>query len=313
MTEQEVWTVDELCARADAGAVVVADPAVRERVGRSLPFKCVGSVDALPETAATIIAVGGGMLLDAAKAWRGMRAPAARLIAVPSIWGSGAEVSPITVLNRDGRKEIHIEPSWVPDVRVRWDELAEGLPEHLVTAACGDVWSHALEGFLSPLGTEDLRCKLATVITNLLAMPLTADPRWFEVSALACSLQAKASVGLVHGIAHTIEGPVAIRDPLGRWGHARLCATLLLPVMHFNLAQAEKPREMLNRFGLAWPAIEPVLQRLHLAGSYESVLRVMMDEWPRILRDPSSRTNCVLVRPGTINFFKAFRADQVPG
>ena len=48
----------------------------------------------------TLIVIGGGTLMDEAKIWRAHNAPGIRLIVIPSLWGSGAEVSPVAVLNR---------------------------------------------------------------------------------------------------------------------------------------------------------------------------------------------------------------------
>ena len=85
-----------------------------------------------------VICIGGGTLLDIAKAWRADRSPAIRLIAVPSVWGSGAEVSPIVVLNDGGKKMIRMDDRFLPDEVVYWPELAQGLPERVARAGCGD-------------------------------------------------------------------------------------------------------------------------------------------------------------------------------
>jgi alcohol dehydrogenase class IV len=179
---------------------------------------------------------------------------------------------------------------------VVWPELAATIPAERARMACGDVWAHALEGFLSPLAKPELRRELAGLLQEMLRLPLGNDPAWFDVSAQACAAQARSSVGLVHGIAHTLEEK-------GPWGHAQLCATYLLPVMRFNLEVSAKPQALLAEFAIDRDAVLRALSALHDPETYRRSLPVLSENWKSVLRDPSTRTNCALVRPQHLDFF----------
>jgi alcohol dehydrogenase class IV len=264
----------------------------------------VRTLDKLPDARlGTLLVVGGGSRMDRAKRWRVEHSPSTRLIVIPSLWGSGAEVSPIVAITEGESKHIGMGPQFLPDYRAVWPELAASIPPRTALHACGDSWSHALEGFLSPLASDAVRDELAEVIRTLTALPLGNDPRWFEASARACAGQAKASVGLVHGIAHTLEGLLAEQGYPG-WGHARLCATYLYPVMAYNVSCNNKWPEMAAKHRLDTAAIDVILRQLFDAEDYRSILPVLEAAWPKVLRDVSSRTNSALVRPAALEFFR---------
>lgn len=300
--EPETWTLDQLI-EADLGrSVVVASPSVRPFTD-ALPFDRAETIDALDPAPDTAIVVGGGSLMDAAKTWRFESAPECRLILVPSIWGSGAEASPVAVLNRDGHKDIRIDRRLLPDVRCYWPELAAHLPRDLVVSACGDTWAHALEAFLSPLANAELRAELAGLVRDMLELGLTNDPAWFQLSARACAAQARASVGLVHGIAHVLEGPLRRDFPRSGWGHARLCSVFLWPVMEFNRAHNDKLDRLCREHGLDSASILRAITPLHDPEAYAEALPLLDRDWTAVLRDPCSRTNSALVRPASKAYF----------
>lgn len=261
-----------------------------------LPWPATEPAQSLDANTEWLVVVGGGGLIDEAKALRESR-PGLKLVAIPSIWGSGAEASPIIVRSRSGRKEIKISPSARPDAVVYWPELSRSVPADRQRAACGDCWAHALEGFLSPLASPGLRDTLAEVIRRLLTLPLGFDPQWFELSALACAGQSLAGVGLVHGIAHTLEAPLRAQQPEHGWHHARLCSTFLEPVMRLNQAGSDQWNHLLAGHPLPEKEIWATLRTLFEPDSYRAALPVLRQEWRSVLRDPCSRTNSVLVRP----------------
>jgi len=288
-------------------AALLATPSVARRAD-DLPFERVAGLGDLTAELDTLIAIGGGSLIDQAKVWRAQQAPGTRLIAVPSIWGSGAEVSPVAVLDRDGAKEIHVGDEFLPDVRCLWPELADSISEPRARMACGDAWAHALEGFLSPLAGNALQDELAELIREMTGLPLAADPRWFEVSARACAGQARSSVGLVHGIAHQLEDALAAAYPESGWGHARLCSVFLLPVMSFNREHSDKWARLAGEHAIDERAVFSVLLELHEPGAYAQALDLLDDRWTAVLRDPCSRTNSALVRPASKTFFLEWSA-----
>ena len=249
--------------------------------------------------ASLIVAVGGGEALDRAKESRGHLRPPPRLIAVPSLWGSGAEASPIVVLNEEGRKRILVGEEWRPDAICWSGEFLAGIDDNLVRWACGDTWAHAIEGFLSPLASDEIRATLATLMRLMLVLPIAGDARWFEASAIACAGQSRASVGLVHGIAHVLEPLLVAVGGSDRWGHARLCAALLEPVLRFNLSQSEKPGALFRAHGL--DPLELVQAAARVGEPRGTLAAPMRASWQTILRDPCTRTNSVLVRPSALD------------
>ena len=287
-----------------APAVVWATPSVRSAVRVGIPYPQVEPGEDLPPATRTLVAVGGGTLLDAAKVFRRERAPQVFLVAIPSIWGSGAEASPVAVISEGGRKVIRMGPEYLPDARVLWPSLAGTIPDRLARRACGDAWAHALEGFLSPLASEDLRHEIAALMRAMLDLPLSRDPRWFDASAAACAAQARSSVGLVHGIAHTLEGPLSESDPGFGWGHALLCATFLAPVLALDEEVSGKTSQMLSRHGVEPAKVRQVARALFESDAFDRALPALEAHWSAVLRDPSTRTNSALVRAGHLAFFR---------
>lgn len=294
-----VQSLAETVERLGSASIAVwCTPSVAERLRALVPWTVLTETPSL-DGVEWLLAVGGGKLIDEAKVLRAEH-PQVKLAALPTLWGSGAEASPIAVLNRDGRKVIRMGAELVPDVIVSHPEFAKTLPAELIKQACGDAWSHALEGFLSPLGTDETRADLAAVMKRMRQQPIGYADAWFELSALACAGQSKASVGLVHGIAHTLEGFLG-------WGHAKLCSVFLLPVMSFN--QTRSPKwPFLAEHGLDAEIVLSVLRQLFDANLYAEALPVLKEHWMKVLRDPCSRTNSALVRPADIEFFETFKA-----
>lgn len=301
-TRPETWRLAQLLEARLGRSALLATPAVAQRASE-LPFDRAADLDSLPADLDTLIVIGGGTLMDRAKLWRAEQSPQTRLIAIPSIWGSGAEVSPVAVIDRDGAKEIHVGDELVPDVRCLWPELADGLPGTLARHACGDAWAHALEGFLSPLAEPELQAELAELLGEMAEMALSADPRWFELSARACAGQARSSVGLIHGIAHQLEAPLRSAFPDAGWGHAKLCSVFLLPVMSFNREHSDKWRRLAEQHDLDEATIFGILLELHEPEAYAQALDFVDEHWMDVLRDPCSRTNSALVRPASKAFF----------
>ena len=303
MNEPRVLTLDSLRCRQPESTIVWADPMVEDQVKKLLPFATRSPLTSLPEGVQSLIVVAGGTLIDEAKVWRLENAPYLELVVIPSIWGSGAEASPIAVRNRGGKKEIRMDPRLQPDARAILPELAASIPPERAKLGCGDCWAHALEGFLSPLADAALRVELAVLINQVLPCRLTNDPVWFDFSARACAGQARSSVGLVHGIAHTLEGILRAQQPAADWGHARLCSLFLWPVMRFNELASGKWREISAQYGVDAARVMSVIRSFFDGPVYDSVLPALREHWVSVLSDPCSRTNSALVRPACLEFF----------
>jgi alcohol dehydrogenase class IV len=301
MREQQVWSREELGQAKLGRTALWSLPSHRSLLEQTITGDFLDAGAELPERIETFVVVGGGTLIDQAKRLRRDRYPQCRLIAIPTLWGSGAECSPIAVRTVPEGKDIQIGDELLPDIRVEWPELGASVPPQLATWACGDAWSHAYEAFVSPLAGEEIRSAMAAVMNRMAQLPLAYDPRWFGLSVEACLGQARSSVGLVHGFAHVLEarlGPA--------WSHARLCAVFLLPVIKFNLAHSQKLTEYATRFGADAQTVIAAAEQLFERDGYAEAVRAVPDCWTSIARDRCSRTNHVLVRASSLEFFQRF-------
>ena len=305
MNKPEVWPLERLRSFTFGRTALWTLDLLRESVTEIFPLQAIPENGTPPLGLESLLVVGGGVLIDRAKYWRATQSPATKLIAIPSIWGSGAENSRIAVLNEGGKKSIFVGTEYLPDVRAIWPELVQSIPDEFVKYACGDVWAHALEGFFSPVGNETTRLDLAEVIKGITELPIGKNYAWFEYSAKACAGQASASVGLVHGIAHTLEGPLKEKYPNRNMGHAKICSIFLWPVFSLSMKHSDKIQELFTSFGIDEERVIKILKSFYDATIYRTVFPVLEEHWRLVLRDPSSRTNCILVRPGYIDYFKA--------
>ncbi len=263
-----------------------ASPSVAEAVD----FGEVCEYPEVPKGSRFIVAVGGGSLIDKAK-------PVARdaglpLVAVPTLWGSGADASPIAVTRApDGSKAFEVSEALRPSFRAPWPAMASQASNVLKAWGAADVWSHALEGMTSPLADSETREGLARVLVALSSMdPTQGDSRaWLDRSATACALQARASAGLMHGIAHVLE-------PHLGWGHSRLIAASAPIVTPTLLKQSPAWTPMSARHSLDAARITTALEGLTTDADIETVRVAMGEHADEILRDPSTRTAGFLVR-----------------
>lgn len=303
LTKPEILTLEQVEKLDKASTALWVTASVRDRATKKFPFKRWAQLEKDPGLIRTLVVIGGGTMIDAAKIWSHERPGKIKLVAIPSIWGSGAEASPIAVRNGGQKKEIFLGEGYLPTARAIWPELAETVTSERAIHACGDCWAHALEGFLSPLAKDASRSQLARLIQEMLTAKSWKDAKWYEWSAQACAGQAQSSVGLVHGIAHVLEGVLAAQEPAGTWGHAHLCAVLLYPVMRFNTQSSDYAKNLFQKHGLSGEAILTQLKKMHDPEAYRILLPHLRQHWLQILRDPCSRTNSTLARPASLDFF----------
>jgi alcohol dehydrogenase class IV len=289
-------------------SVLWATPSVRERVEADFGARCRPPDDPLPPETRVLVVIGGGTLMDRAKIDRARRWPGVRLILVPSIWGSGAESSPIAVNNEEGKKRFFIGDDYLPDAFAIWADLTASLPAETIRNACGDAWTHAYEAFVSPLASDEIRAQSAEILSRMLLLGLKRDADWFELSERACLVQARSAVGLVHGIAHVLELGAA-GGGTGSWGHARLCSTFLLPVFELNRSRSPRWDELAAAHGLDAEGCVSTMRALFDPAAYRDAAPSLATRWPEVLRDPCTRTNSTLVRRGDLAHFTEFTAS----
>jgi acetaldehyde dehydrogenase/alcohol dehydrogenase len=216
-----------------------------------------------------IIAVGGGSVMDAAKAMRlfsespqlSVRelslpfldarkriasfpqvAHTLRLIAIPTTSGTGSEVSPAAVISVGERKVTLVDYSLVPDMAIVDPTLTLTMPSH-VTADTGiDALTHALEAVVSIFASPftDAFCMQAVNLI-LEALPrayadgsdLEARTAMANAATIAGLAFSNAFVGLNHALAHAVGARFGI-------AHGRANAIFLPHVLRYNASLPSK-------------------------------------------------------------------------
>jgi alcohol dehydrogenase class IV len=209
-----------------------------------------------------LVALGGGSVLDVAKLlWalyehpdldlERLRTPfslpplrqKARLAAIPTTSGTGAEVSSTAVVREaaTGRKVPLVSHELIPDLAILDPLLTVSLPPALTAAAGMDALTHAVEGYVSLLHNPFTDALAVDVVRTILHdLPravaggddLEARERLHYAAGMAGLVQNNVSVGITHSLAHQ----------MGVFGlsHGVSNSLFLTPVMRFN--RAECPR-----------------------------------------------------------------------
>jgi acetaldehyde dehydrogenase / alcohol dehydrogenase len=216
-----------------------------------------------------IVAVGGGSVLDAAKAMRlfhespevslrelslpflDARKRVAhypqvehqvRLLALPTTAGTGSEVSPATVISAAGRKVTLVDYSLVPDVAIVDPTLTLTMPPGVTADSGIDALTHALEAGVSIFASPytDAFCMQAI---NLImeALPaayadgsdLEARTAMSNAATIAGLAFSNAFVGVNHALAHAVGARFGIP-------HGRANGILLPHVLRYNAAVPSK-------------------------------------------------------------------------
>ncbi len=227
-------------------------------------------VDVLEQVGAdAIVALGGGSVMDAAKAMRlfhespdlslrelslpflDARKRVAsypqiehdmQLVAVPTTAGTGSEVSPAAVITRDGTKVTLVDYSLVPDMAIVDPTLTVSMPP-TVTADTGvDALTHALEAavsiFASPF-TDAFCMQAINLILDALPRAyadggdLEARTAMANAATIAGLAFSNAFVGVNHALAHAVGARFGI-------AHGRANAIFLPHVLRYNASLPSK-------------------------------------------------------------------------
>ncbi|MCW1834350.1 iron-containing alcohol dehydrogenase [Pantoea ananatis] len=219
-----------------------------------------------------VIAVGGGSVLDAAKAFSAMiqhPLPTARylekvgdtavsavtlpLIAIPTTAGTGSEVTQNAVVT--DQRDIQIKaslrhPVFVPQVAILDPDLLKGAPDK-VLATCGiDAFTHLFEAYLSSKGNLFTRQLALTGLRQFIQgwprqnqQDETGD-RAREAMMMASWLGgvslSSAGLGVIHGIA----GELGAIKP---FHHGEVCGRLLFTFLdHLADSQHARQRQLMD-------------------------------------------------------------------
>jgi len=205
-----------------------------------------------------IIAVGGGSPMDCAKgigivctnnthilAFEGVNrvsVPGPPLICVPTTAGTSADVSQFAIITDTVRKVkiAIISKTMVPDAALIDPVTTTTMPAELTAATGLDAWAHAWEAFVSNAGsplTDLFSLEAVRLIWNNL-IHSCRKPKEMQyrnnmmmASMLAGLAFSNASLGLVHGMAHSLGGFLNL-------AHGECNAVLLEYVVDFNFEAA---------------------------------------------------------------------------
>ena len=260
-----------------------------------------------------VLGIGGGSVLDAAKAIAGLlkpgnsvmdhlegvgpelpyHGPATPFIAVPTTAGTGSEATKNAVLSthgRDGFKKSFRDEQLVPEYAVLDPDLLATCPPHLIAANGMDAFTQLLESFVSTK---------ANAFTDALAISGMEAARdgllaWYENGADAAVGREKmayaallsgitlAQVGL--GSVHGLAAPLGAFFPIP---HGVACGTVLEAATRVNI-QAMNEREPSS------PALERYARAGRLMGcdgaggdaEARAFLLRVLGEWTERMRLP---------------------------
>lgn len=104
-----------------------------------------------------IVAVGGGSVMDFAKAFRYYLKSNKKLIAIPTTAGTGAESTQFAVIYIGGVKHSLDEKLILPDYAIVDSQFVENNPKYLKACTAMDAYCHAIESYWAVKSTKESR------------------------------------------------------------------------------------------------------------------------------------------------------------
>jgi len=211
---------------------------------------------ALSLKADCIVSVGGGSVIDTAKAvcvvlknggrandhitgWNRLKEPQTPHIVIPTTSGTGSEVTSAAVIKHKGadRKLFILDPHIMPNVAILDPRFTMTLPPSLTATTAMDAMTHAVEAMCT-ITPNEISNGMALRAIRLIKenLPLAVADGRNEKARLNLQVAATmagwaftiASVGLAHAMAHTIGSQHNVP-------HGAACGLILPKVMRFNV------------------------------------------------------------------------------
>jgi alcohol dehydrogenase class IV len=101
-----------------------------------------------------IIAIGGGSVLDFAKAYRYYSKCKKKIVAIPTTCGTGAESTQFAVIYINGVKQSLDEKSILPEYAIVDSQFVDDNPKYLKACTAMDAFCHAIESFWAVKSTD---------------------------------------------------------------------------------------------------------------------------------------------------------------
>ena len=202
----------------------------------------------------TVVALGGGSVMDCAKAMIWFSGKPIPLVAIPTTSGSGSEVTDFSVLTYQGSKHPLVDKALLPAMAILDGDLLRTLPQSILADAGYDIAAHALESYAAT-GAGAMSKALArdAFVTTLQKLPASyrGDTTVRQDVHLAATMAgvafSQSGLGLCHAMAHSLGGRFHIP-------HGRLNAILLPAVVEHNTAACSAYAELARSAGLGGTA-----------------------------------------------------------
>ncbi len=154
------------------------------------------AIEKLGTTFDTIIAVGGGSVMDFGKAYRFYTKMPVKLIAIPTTCGTGAEATNGAVIYVKGIKTSLDDKSVLPDYAIVDSQFCENNPKYLKACTTMDAYCQAIESFWAvnstPLSRQYAKQAMELCKDNIMQYINCGDEVSTENMALASHLSGKA-------------------------------------------------------------------------------------------------------------------------